>query len=186
MDRATAKAAWYFFSLSNCSLVMSLPLFKPLRDIALMGTILPVPVPITLKFFPTMHTNGRIKCPPLNQFWMRLPPCPTTGFTAKFPPPPFWKHLHRPPAMAADQRRLLASHPGKMLSPAKTFHRIFRKPKSLRYRAISQTIQSQITNFFFLRLCHIHTSKQKKVVSKTTCFFVSKYNKNFDYKGNLQ
>ena len=35
-------------------------------------------------------------------------------------------------------------------------------------------------------LNHILTSLLSMVVSNTTCFFVSKYNKNLDFKGNLQ
>ena len=37
-----------------------------------------------------------------------------------------------------------------------------------------------------LATSHFYASRHRMVVSNTTCFFVSKYNKNLDFKGNLQ
>ena len=103
---------------------MGAPFLEPRRYIAGVGTILPFPVPIALKFLPAMGAGSRIEGGFMDKLRVQLPPCAAASLGAKFSLFSLGVLRKRPAAVPAYHHRLFGSHSGEVVAAAKALDRI--------------------------------------------------------------
>ena len=99
---------------------------EPGRDIAGMGTILPLLIAIALKLPSTMGANRRIKSPPVDQLRVCIPPRIAAGSGAEFPLFLLVRLFKRSAAVPADQYWLRSGYTCQMIPAAKALDGILR------------------------------------------------------------